>query len=717
MTRALAALAAFAMGALTVCSLVATNALAASVPLSFVLDDRETGTVQAQRHGTTLVVPLLPLASALGWTLDRGDGGWRLRGDGRTFLLKPGSLDVTERGVAALTLQHPPLEIERRLYVATDDLPGLFDVRASVHGRKLAVSTTTIDATVAVVEQKKPPKKPSPTPSPSPTPLPHGIQGGNSVTVTLVQSGQNRSVGLSLQTVGSVRSGLSLTDDGNPASGSVTMGTVERNVTVGSANDPLIGSVFRDPGLIGVGIRYDRIGVVAGRRLRDGRTVAAVTNTRGERTDFIEALRAPGGNVDQVIVGRRYSHTTSWGSFSDEVFAGSRGIGMGAYARTKGRLYGELTATAASGGLPLQPGDAPLIADGAYDLSKALTFRAGFSAGHGVPSSPFVGFVAHGSHLGGAITVAREYVGVSTSYASANANAQLSLSRTPGQMEYEGHAAGALHGVAVELNATADTQNDHDVTLLARRTNRGVQLLGGLDAGRIGAQHWTSPVIGLAMPIVRGLDLEATVSPEGSARPVIKVSLVAGFAPPHRSAHAATVPLIVRADGGVPRQLVLYVDGFRTKDGDASGIRVDVVPGAHFVRLDSLDGTLGSPETAIDTTATREAALPLWPLRAITGRVVIDAPASTIPRDATLAGVSLILEPGGTVATADEHGLFTFPLAAIAPNATVKIDEETAPVGLAPVAAVAVGDGTAPARLVLGPARKVERVTFPSSGQ
>jgi hypothetical protein len=715
--RAFAALPALAMGALTVGLLVATNAAAATVPLAFVLDDRAVGSVLAQREGTVLAVPLLPVASALGWTLDRSEGGWRLRGDGRTYLLRAGSVQVTERGSAALTLLRAPFEVQRRLFVATDDLAALFDVRAGVHGRQLAVSTTTIDPGVVIAEQKKPPaKKIVPTPSPSPTPLVRGFQGGDRVAVTLVQNGPNRTVGVALQTVGSIRSGLALTDDGAPGTGSVTLGTVDRNVTVGNANDPLIGSVFRDPGLIGAEFRSGPYGFVAGRRSRDGRTVTGLLATRGARTDFIELLRAPGGGFDQLIVGRRVSRTTSWGLLREEVFAGTKGVGIGGYARTHGCFYGELTATAASGGFPLQPGDAPLIADGAYDMSRALTARVGFSGGHGTPSSPFAGFVAHGSHLGGAITVARGYVGVSTSYAAVAANAQFSLSRSLGQMEFGLRAAGTVRGLALELNANGDTQNNRDVTLLARRVGHGLDLLAGVDAGRIGTSSWAAPVLGVAAPLVRGIDLEATISPQGSARPVIRIVLVAGFAPPHRSARIVTVPLIVRADSGAAQAVVLYVDGFRTKEGDGTGVRIDLVPGPHFVRLETVDGTFGSPDTAVDTSATREAALPLWPLRSISGRIIIDAPASLIPRDLSLSGVALVLEPGGTVTTADAQGNFQFPVAAIGPNATVRIDEDTAPSGLAPLAAVPVGEGGT-VTLKLGPARKVERVTFPSNGQ
>ncbi len=717
MRRALAALVALALGTLTVGSLVATNAAAATVPLAFVLDGRAAGTVRAQRQGAILAVPLLPLSAALGWTLDRSEGGWRLRGDGRSFLLLPGSVQVTERGSVALTLLHAPLELDRRLFVATDDLPALFDVRATVQGRRLAVSTTTIDPGVIVAEQKKPPaKKIVATPSPSPTPLVRGFQGGDRVEVTLIQNGPNRTVGVALQTVGSIRSGLAVTDDGAPTTGSVTIGTVDRNLTVGDTSDPLIGSVFRDPGLIGAELRSGPYGFVAGRRSRDGRTVTAFSAARGARTDFIEMLRAPGGGFDQVIAGRRVSRTTSWGLLREEAFAGTKGAGVGAYARTRGRFYGELTATAASGGFPLQPGDAPLIADGAYDMSRALTARLGFSGGHGTPSSPFAGFVAHGSHLGGAITVARSYVGVSASYAGGPANAQFSLSRSLGQMEFGLRAAGSVRGLVLELNANGDTQNNRDVTLVSRRVGHGLDLLAGVDAGRIGMTSWAVPVVGVAAPLVRGLDLEATISPQGSARPVIRITLVAGFAPPHRSARIVTVPLIVRAEGGSPQAVVLYVDGFRTKDGDATGVRVDLVPGAHFVRLETADGTLGSPDTAVDTAATREAALPLWPLRAVSGRILIEAPASLIPRDLSLSGVSLVLEPGGTVTTADAQGAFQFPVTAIAPNAAVRVDDETAPSGLAPVAAVLVGEGGA-ITVKLGPARKVERVTFPSSGQ
>ncbi len=102
-------------------------------------------------------------------------------------------------------------------------------------------------------------------------------------------------------------------------------------------------------------------------------------------------------------------------------------------------------------------------------------------------------------------------------------------------------------------------------------------------------------------------------------------------------------------------------------------------------------------------------------MRAVTGRIVVEAPASLIPGDLSLAGVGLILEPDGIEASAATDGTFTFPLTAIRPGASIHVEQETLPGGLAALAPVTVGDADQIAVRVR-PARKAERRTFRSGG-
>jgi hypothetical protein len=700
-------------------AMLAGGLAAAGISLAVALDDRAAGTVLAQRDAGRLTVPLLPLAATLGWTLERRDNGWLLRGDGRRFFIRTGTRTVSEDGMTALTLAQAPVDHDRRLYVAVDDLALLFNVRAAVEGKTLAVATAVIppsvDGDVAVTEHRKPhavvAAQAPPTTVVAPTST-RAFQGTDRLAVTFAQSGGMRSVGVTVDTVGAIRSGLSFSDTGVPATGSVTLGGPNRSVTAGNVADPVAGHVFRDTGTIGATFRAGATNVTIGRRTRDGRTVTAIARDRGGRTDFVEILRAPGGRFDQAIAGTRMTQTTPLGNVTEELFAGTRGFGAGLYARTRGRLYGEATVSTAGAGLPLQAGDAPLLADGAYDLSRGVTARVGYTGGRGLRGSPFGGVVVHGSHLGGALTIARDYAGLSGSYAAAGGNAQIAYARTLGQTAWAMHATTAVRGAIVEFNADADSASTHELSLLVRRVGHGFDLLGGLQTAQGAGATRVAPAVGIAVPVIHGLDAEATVMPQGLARPAFRVSMVAGFTPPHRAPRVVTAPIVVRANDAAPRTIVVTVDGFRVKDGASSGVRVDLPVGSHYVRIATTDGAFASPDTAVDTATAREATLPLWPVRALFGRVVVDAPASSLPGDLTLAGVAVVLDPLGIVALADADGNFSFPPTAIAPDATIRIDPDTAPNDLAGPEPVAVGaDTDLTVRLRL--ARRIERVSFP----
>jgi hypothetical protein len=703
---------------ITACSiaLLAGGLAAAGISLAVTLDDHSAGAVQAQRDAGHLTVPLLPLATTLGWTLERRDLGWLLRGDGRRFFITTGSRIVTEDGMAALTLTSAPVDHDRRIFIAIDDIAMLFNVRAAVEGKTLAVATAVIPPNaageVAVAEHRKPPASvAAQAPVFVPPPPTRAFQGTDRLALTLVENGAMRSVGLSLETVGAIRSGIALSDTGIPAAGSVTVGSPNRNVTAGSVRDPAAGHVFRDTGTIGATFHAGDASVTIGRRMRDGRTVTAVARDRGARTDFVEVLRAPGGRFDQAIAGTRLTQTTNLGTLVEEVFAGTRGFGAGVYGHTRGRFYGEATVSTASAGLPLQSGDAPMLADAAYNISPAMTARLGYTGGRSLRGSPFAGVSVHGSHLGASLTVARDYTGASGSYAGAGATAQIALAHTLGQTAWAVRASGPVHGAIVELTADAG-EGTRDLSLLVRRVGHGADLLGGLQTVQRSGVTRLAPAVGVAVPLLRGLDAEATLTPQGLARPALRLTIVAGFSPPHRSARIATSPFVVHTRDTQARPIVVTVDGFRVAEGPSTGIRFNAAAGEHFLRIATPDGTLASPDTEIDTATMREATLPLWPVRALFGRIVIDAPPSAIPHDLSLAGTAVILEPLSIVALADADGVFAFPPTAIAPDAAIRIDPDTTPNDLAAPDALVVGPEN-DLTLRLGLARRVEHVSFP----
>ena len=691
----------------------ASGATVAFTQLNVVIDNRYAGAVEARREGASVAIPLLMVARALGWTLDRAGGAWRLRGEGHAFIVRAGVASVLEGGSAAVVLHRAPIERAGRLYVWSDDLAALFDIRASIVRRELRVSTTTmLDSGVTVTEQPKPRKKvvAVATPAPTAAPVSPPFQGNDRVALTLVQRGGARSFDLSLATIGMIRSGIMMSDDGIPITGSMTFGSFERNLTIGAASDPLTGTVVRDSALVGGEVRSGRYDLSFGRRQRDGRTVAAVAASTEHRTDFAEVLRRPGGRFDQIVLGRRLLQDASWGQVGEELSVSSKGIAAGFDARSRGRLYGEVEASAALGGFPIEPGDAPLGADVAYDMSRAFTARAGVSSGRGLPASPFASFHLHERRLGGTFTVAKHILALSGSYASPGATTQVAFSRSPFADAFTLQSTATVRSTVFELGASGQVGGGADITFVARRPRHGFDLLAGVELDTQNAQRSMFPIVGISTPLVRGLDLETTVAPVGG-KATIKVSLVAGFAPPHRAPRPLTVPLLVRIEDTAPEDVALFVDGLRIAGVQGARARIDVSPGRHYVRVESLDGARGSQDQLIDTSAVHEVALQIWPIRAIAGRIVIDAPASLIPRDFSFAGMTVVLEPSGAVAAADDAGRFAFPPMAVAPDAVVRVDEETLPAALAslgPISAPADDD----VAIRLGPSRRIEKTIF-----
>ncbi|MBC5811161.1 MAG: hypothetical protein GIW95_09995 [Candidatus Eremiobacteraeota bacterium] len=753
---------------------------ASAAPLRLALSvDGLRGAVAAERTPERVYVPLAPFAKALGWSALPAKNVWELRGEGHVFVVRAGSKNVTDRGSIAVVLSQVPLDRPGALLVATDDLAELFGVRVTLKGSDLAVSTTVLDPAVAIAERPKPPARASPRPAPTqaPTPAPYGSYAADRVALTMMQSGAQRSFGLAITTAGTVGSSFAFGEQGLVQGGSVTIGVPLRHLTLGGTSEPLTGVVFHDAELVGTSLRIGAYEVTAGRRMRDARTTLAFAKSQGERTDFVELLRAPGGALDQIVAGRRIERVTSWGALREEFLAGPKGLAAGIYARTRGRLYGELTATTAGGGLPLGSGDAPLVGDGAYELSSATTVRGGVAAGRGMRAFPFVGLLERGAHVSGTLTVAAHSVSASTSYANAGNSTQFSISRASGTTAYALHASAPLRGSFLELAMSADEHGQSDLNLQLRLPRRGFDLFGGVEAARNDGKSSLAPLLGLALPLVHGLDLQGSVTPAGG-KMALRVSIVAGIVPPHRNARIDMVPFSIRAEtagpesaarttaldvaptptlaratacdraaaaaSGLPERtpasdaaaratscddsvsavpqtttsnvgarpnVSVYVDGIRAKPRSATDPRFDVVAGHHTVRIDADDGLSGSPDREIDTAKAREIALPLWPIRTLSGRIVLDGPPSLFPRDLNLAGVSVILDPAGVPASVDEAGNFAFPAVPVAPGSTLRVDETTLPPG---VAAIGPATVTSQGDIVvhLGPARKVESVKF-----
>jgi hypothetical protein len=129
--------------------------------------------------------------------------------------------------------------------------------------------------------------------------------------------------------------------------------------------------------------------------------------------------------------------------------------------------------------------------------------------------------------------------------------------------------------------------------------------------------------------------------------------------------------------------------------------------------MQSADGSMGSPETRIIDGTPNTVTLPLWPVVHITGAVRLPASNNELQTmmPTSLAGISVVIEPGPIVAQTDETGAFDVPAQAIDPSATIAVDASTLPSGFAAPPAVRLTINHA-VTIVLQPLKKVQKVVF-----
>ena len=675
------------------------------------IDGIDAEKIGISRRSDRVMIAVDPIADALGWHVQTSAVGWSLVGEGRRFIIRPNTPTVKDGEVDVLVFAMPPATIGKRLYLAAADLERLFDVKLHVSPRSVAVTTTdaTPNAGTVIAEHARP--APQPTPKPARTAAPastHNV-AGNRLAVTLVQSGGDRSYHVALTTVGSARGVIETTQGGIGPNylGNLTVGTATRSITAGNFSDPSAGALFHDRSPIGVLVHQNEFDLYGGRRAQDGRALVGVAHRDGATIESLEVLRNPGGAFDEVLAGIATVRNRSWGSWRQEAFLGSRGFGALESVRTSGRLFAEGALRAKIGTLAVDD-DAPYSANVGYDASRSTTARAGLRGGGSTMFSPFVGLFTHGAHYGGSFSFSRSTVSVAASYVDPISVLQVAFARSAGVSAMTVRAStSARRDTALEFNGDLEAA-DSTARFTARRPLGTLDVIGGWGFDRSALGLGSGPVLGVASPVVRGLSIEARLEPRGR-RETFKLDLIASLSPLKRVRRAVTVPLNVHVPlAGLPARLL--VDGLPFTTLADVDSRVQMPGGVHAFSVESTDGKLAS--LPLQTTGvTQEADISLWPLREISGRLVIKAPAAVVPRDLSLSDVQIVLLPSGMVTRADAGGHFSFGVQPFVAGATLGFLAESLPPGL--------GDGTTTplvlageTTMVLRSTQRVEKVKF-----
>jgi hypothetical protein len=699
---------------LALCAATIGEARAASAPgLSLWLDNVRIAAVGIARVDAAPLVPLDALADALGWRVVALTDGARLVGEDRTVVVTAGSRKIRENGETRVLFAEPIVMRNGKLYLGAPDATRLFGVRVESRKGALAfIRPTLVNSHVAIAEVARP-ATPRPTATPRARVVAEGTatNGGTDgrVVVALDRIGATRMLSFTSETHGgalqtNVQS-TGVNDFGRP-NATVVIGGPGHSLAVGLIPDPLSGVVFRGSVFDGVALGQGNATYFAGREVASGHDIVGETVAdRASGTALTLATVSNNGTVDQEILRRLKRVRNAWGDVTTEEIVGTRGVGFGISARTRGTTFLEADAGYGTHGLPLGPNDAQSNLDVGRYLSANTTAVVGLSTGIGQPVAPFLGLATRGNGLQASASLANRTVNASLGYQSQSVFAQFYTA--PGPQ----HATGfqgtyTAPDVLVDLTTTSSV-GASDEALTLRTVRRGPNLIAGVGLPTGG--H-LAPILGVALPLTSLLSVEGSIRPAGASAHALRLALAMGI-PKRRPPSVPTVVALVRAEGASPMRLRAIVDGVPQAAIAAGDQRVAVVRGLHTFAIASEDGTLGSPDITVDVEAAGDGAtLQLWPMRTIRGRVVVD-PAAGYAADASLAGFLVRLEPGDLTAETAVDGTFFFAPQPIAPNATVHVDQGSLPRELrAPdaVSATTMGDLT----LVLGPGLKVERQTF-----
>ncbi|HEY0613379.1 MAG TPA: stalk domain-containing protein [Candidatus Elarobacter sp.] len=661
----------------------AAGIAAAEVPVT--LDGTALGRVALSRGSRDSLVDVETLAAAAGWEVARLQGGIRLRGEDRTVVLRIGSrlLHQTDRGDAYLS--ESPVERNGRLYAAVRDAARLFGASVERDGATLALRRPPSLSGAAEIVEIAAPETPRPRRAARPL-------GRASATATATHANAGRIV-LSLdrtrsasvvsfsgQTRGDyLRTSVDATgiDGLGLPSGTVTVGTKDRNASFGALGDPLGGLVLRGASQSGVELyRGDAHHTYfAGRRIADGRSEIGIANglPDGGGADVVAALFRDGAYDGTIARRLRVTHK-AWGDFSRELDVSDRGIGIGFAARTRGRTFLETNLAYATPNLRLGPDDAPISLDAGRVLSDATTAVGGFVAGAGQPLQPFIGVSTRGRNVVASLSATARSLTAALSYETDGTSAQIYA--VPGLQRATGATLGfRLPHASVEGSFTS-AGGTRDASLELRTTRPGIGVIAG--AGLAGGGS-LGPIAGLSIPLGNALAIDATTRPAGDGAGRLHLALAYSVAP-RRPRGVPTVRALVRVDAAPAAQpLRLFVDGTPVARFAGAATSIDVTRGPHTFAVEAIGGEAASP----DVTTTVEAAgdtvaLALWPMRAVSGRVVLER-GVVVPAGFTPAAISVVIQPGNLSADVAADGTFVFPKQPVAPDATIAVDAGTLP--------------------------------------
>lgn len=683
--------------------------------LASTVDGASIGALVVDRGRAQPLVPLASLARALGWHVQALSNGARVQGDDRNVFIRIGSRSIREDNQLRPIFAEPPLERGGTLYLAASDAARLFGLSVLRSPGVLAFRRPAqLGGASEIIEITAPP---APRPRPTPRPARQTVNAeaalhasAGRILISMDRSGASSMFQVAAATSGSyLQTQLAATGVnqlGLPT-GTVTVGSKERNLEIGGFSDPLNGLILH--GGAAQGLDYYRADlrrdVFAGRRLGDGTSlVGIVSGAPGNGGSDVVAMLFRDGAYDQTIVRRLRIERKPWGDFTRELLFGDRGVGAGFRARTRGRTFVESTASFATPGLPLGPNDAPISVDVGRALSDQTTVVGGFATGPQQPLGPFAAISTRSRALQAALSATSRTVTASLSYQTPDASLQVYA--IPGLQ----HASGAqarfnLQRATIDLNLT-NSAGSRDASLELRTAHAGINLIAGAalpGAGRAG------PIVGVSVPLGSVFALEATRRPAGSGS-ALRVSLAVGIAA-RRPRQAATLAALVRVaadQSGAPMQL--FVDSAPVLSFRTPTVKVNVTPGRHTFAVERVDGTAGSIDVAVDIEAAGDTiALSVWPERSIAGHVELDA-AAVAPADFSLARIIVVIQPGNITTETAADGSFVFPMQPFAPDATVGVDAGSLPRTLR--AADPFQPPAGDVRLVLRPGLLIESTHF-----
>ena len=661
-------------------------------------------------------VAIEPIARALGWSFRRTREGATVDDGTGPQTLRIGSRMVEDDGLDVPLFDAPVGTRYGKIALAISDAATLFHLGVRQDGAVIAL-TTELASSVTIREIPRPaapPPVPVATAQPTPFAAPETVSGtAGTFDASVLFAGNERIFQTNLaSTSGNVRGSVSSygSDALSTPVGSVVVGPLQRNITLGSVGNPLGGDIIQNGSLVGVhahiagtAVRYD---LFSGRSFYGN--VVAVQRTHGDTTEVLSDVSS--FRLTQLVLRRAVVKTEPWGTFGAEMLAGQRGVGAAVHARTKGKTFIDATVGAARGRLPLTDGDLPIGAVIGRHLGPVTTVTAGFVDAIGAPGSPTLGIATRLRNVALSGNVSRHWTNVTASFGGPSVAG--SVYASAGAQSVVGITAGiGFRRALAEVNVSSSGGTTSGIAQL-RTTHTGLNIAAGLDleAGRIG------PLVGLVATVTPTLAFEAGLVAGPNGRPALRLSVLAGIRAPRPRVAMFPVTLFV-PEATRYGPLKLFIDGAPATapfDGDAN---VNIAAGRHSLYVVSADNAYASlAQDVLANAATSGAGtvtFPLFPQRTIVGRIRFGGPAEATPAEATLSGIRIVLEPSGQSTTTDAQGRFEFARAPYDPNSTLLIDPASLTAGF--VSPVAMPVGVGPLDIPLLPERGIERTTFPPS--